>query len=321
MAKCITIEDVDLTPEQEDNGLKKGQVLVEELEAGNILLFPNIPFPFAKEDKDFLLSQKQKASSNRKNIAYKPHADKVTNMVQESKEQQDRMLSVMRAFTHNVKDFLGKVLTPYSSLWQLDYASFRPFQEKGRNLRTRARNDLLHTDAFPSRPMHGTRILRFFVNINPDEPRKWVTSDSFETLAKKFGGTERMPFPKIPKSSVKRRLRRMMKTYARKSGFPVSLRSPYDDFMLRFHHFLKENEDFQKNGTKDYWEFPPNSCWMVFTDSVSHAALQGKYALEQTFLIPRKALLNPEKSPVSILERLTGEIMVDHVLAGRKSML
>jgi hypothetical protein len=49
----------------------------------------------------------------------------------------------------------------------------------------------------------------------------------------------------------------------------------------------------------------------VFTDQVSHAALAGQYALEQTFLIPQHALLCPEKSPASVLERLSGRNLVD----------
>jgi hypothetical protein len=39
---------------------------------------------------------------------------------------------------------------------------------------------------------------------------------------------------------------------------------------------------------------------------VSHAVLEGQYALEQTFLVSRAAMVEPEKSPVSILERLAG---------------
>jgi len=34
---------------------------------------------------------------------------------------------------------------------------------------------------------------------------------------------------------------------------------------------------------------------MVFTDSVPHAALSGQYALEQTFIIPVKAMVEPRQ--------------------------
>ncbi len=310
MTKLITVEN-----DQTD----KGSYYCDQLESGNILFFPKVPFSFPQEDIDFLLEQRQTGNTSRKNIAYKPHIDKVTNVVStsSSKIDQDRLLEIMRNYTHNVNAYISQLLSPYASSCRLDYSSFRPFQEKGRNLRMSARNDLLHIDAFPSRPMHGTRILRFFTNINPDEPRRWVTSDSFDVLAEKFAGKD-IAFPKRYKSSMSANFLRTMKRFSKWAGLPVVLRSPYDEFMLRFHHFLKANEDFQNNCEKFHWEFPPGSCWAVFTDLVTHAALEGKYALEQTLLIPKSAQLNPEKSPLSVLERLSGEIMVDPVFAGPK---
>ena len=220
----------------------------------------------------------------------------------------------MRSYSHGVTTFLTQLLSPYAGKWRLDYASFRPFQEKGRQLRTRARNDLLHVDSFPTRPMHGSRILRFFTNINPIESRFWLTTDPFEKLAKTYGGAPGMPFPKGITQSLVERLLRASKRIARKAGLPILLRSPYDVFMLNLHNYLKENEEFQKSCPKDHWEFPPNSCWAVYTDQVSHAAIAGQYALEQTLIIPQPALVRPEKSPLKVLEKLTGSVMVDPAL-------
>jgi len=83
-------------------------------------------------------------------------------------------------------------------------------------------------------------------------------------------------------------------------------RSPYDDLMHRCHNAMKEDANFQETTPKNRWEFPPNSSWMVFTDCVSHAVLSGQYALEQTLLIPQSALVEPQRSPLAILESLTG---------------
>ena len=77
--------------------------------------------------------------------------------------------------------------------------------------------------------------------------------------------------------------------------------------MLRFHHFLKENQGYQeREARKTTHSFPPGSTWMVFTDTVSHAVLRGQYALEQTFIVARDSLALPEKAPIAILERLAG---------------
>lgn len=303
MAKKIVVENKEW--EKKENKFK----YCEALENGNILFFQTPPFSFPKVEIDFLLKQKQGQGSNRKNIAYKPQLDKITNHDTKDEKEAEQLKEVLSNYSKRVTEFLSTLLSPYAKAWKHDYASFRPFQEKGRNLRTRARNDLLHVDAFPTRPLHGSRILRFFTNINPVESRVWITSSEFADLAKKFIG--QIPAPRSTGYDLMSRLRRTMKQMVRSFGIKVPLRSPYDSLMLQMHNFLKENKEFQENCPKDRWEFPPLSCWAVFTDAVSHAALSGQYALEQTFIIPQKALLCPEKSPVCVLERLSGKNLVD----------
>lgn len=282
-----------------------------ELEAGNILFSPNIPFDFPKEEIDFLLRQRQGSSSSRKNISYKPQLDRISNHDTKDAENSERLKTILRNYSERVTQYLSKILSPYAKEWKHDYASFRPFQEQGRKLRLRARNDLLHVDSFPTRPVHGSRIFRFFTNINPTESRKWITGQPFAELLAQFGGFKGVSFPRSMSYSWLSRLQKKGKEKLRSFGLKLPIRSPYDHFMLKMHHFLKENADFQKNCPKDHWEFPSNSCWAVFTDQVSHAALSGQYALEQTFLIPQRTLLCPEKSPASILERVSGRNLID----------
>jgi len=43
---------------------------------------------------------------------------------------------------------------------------------------------------------------------------------------------------------------------------------------------------------------------------VSHAATQGQYQLEQTFMLPVEAMLEPERSPLRVLERIKGRALV-----------
>lgn len=292
MTKLIPIENTSLASDAQ---------YCNELESGNILFFSAPPFDFPQEDLKFLLQQKQTGASNRKNIAYKPQINRISNYIHSSPTQEMRLLEIMKNYSSSVVGFLQKLLPPYASKWKLDYASFRPFQELGRNLRTRARNDLLHTDAFPTRPLHGDRILRFFTNINPQESRKWTTSLNFEQLVEQFGAKE-VPFPQSTDSSLLSRFLFNSKKIAKSCGLPITLRSPYDVFMLNMHNFMKENAKFQATCPKDHWEFPPNSCWIVYTDFVSHAAISGQYALEQTLIIPSDAMVLPEKSPLHILE-------------------
>lgn len=295
MAKKIWMQEAEWT--KEENRF----IYCQALEEANILFFPEIPFLFPQEEIDFLLQQKQGVSKSRKNIAYKPKEDRITNHDVKDPKSAEKMREILRNYSHRVTHFLSHILSPYAPQWKVDYASFRPFQEKGRSLRTRARNDLLHVDAFPTRPLYGDRILRFFTNINPIESRRWLTSLPFEELAAKYAGEHGVPFPKRATGSWLEGFERKMKQWLH-----LPMRSPYDNFMLRMHNFLKENGDFQADCDKEHWDFPPRSCWVVFTDQVSHAALSGQYALEQTILVPREALLRPERAPVSVLEQLCG---------------
>jgi hypothetical protein len=43
---------------------------------------------------------------------------------------------------------------------------------------------------------------------------------------------------------------------------------------------------------------------------VLHAALGGQFMLEQTFFLPVAAMLHPERSPLAVLERLSGRSLV-----------
>jgi hypothetical protein len=148
------------------------------------------------------------------------------------------------------------------------------------------------------------------MNIHPTESRRWITSKLFEELAKEYGGTA-VSYPKSTGYSFMARIGRKIQKALCSAGLKTTLRSPYDGFMLRFHNFLKKQEEFQKTCSKDFWTFPPNSCWAFFTDQVSHAALSDSYTLEQTFLVPSKALLFPERSPIHVMERLSGRTISD----------
>ncbi len=268
-----------------------------QLEAGNILFYHGVPIEFSQDDLQFLLSQRLTEAPYHKNIAYRPAEDSLTGTARGS--DAERLRRLMRSFSEQSARLLARLLARYAASWRLDYASFRPCEEEGRPLRLHARNDLLHFDAFPTRPTGGDRILRFFVNLNPEKSRVWVTTDPFPTLAERFAEAAGLVRSARHAQSPVRRL-------ARQWGLPGARRAPYDAIMHRFHNFLKENAGFQQTCPKQQWSFPPQSSWLVFTDMVSHAVLSGQMALEQTFIISRRAMLRPELAPAAILERLAG---------------
>jgi hypothetical protein len=160
---------------------------------------------------------------------------------------------------------------------------------------------LLHVDSFATRPTGGDRILRVFYNINPTEPRRWVTTDTFDVLLRRFGTDPQLR--SIYAAGGTQQLRRVFGRLAQSAGLPFVVRSNYDEFMLRFHNFLKEHDDFQASCAKQIFDFPPGSVWLAYTDMVSHAVLSGRFALEQTLLVSRESLVVPELAPVNLLEQ------------------
>jgi len=302
----------------------RGRWLAEQLESGHILFFPELPFPLAPEDREFLLGVRQTGGQLgmfHKNVAYRPFEDRLTGLdKREPRERQRRLGFILRKFSSDVAQFLDDIFPDYAGRMRRDFASFRPLEEQGRPSRLRARNDLLHTDAFPTRPTHGDRILRVFTNFNPTEPRIWHTSETFAGLAPRLARDAGLPYSVSSRgagSDTKRHIDGvspalpLLLRLGRLLGIPAARRSPYDRFMLRFHNFLKENRKFQDSCTKQRWEFPPGSAWIVYTDMITHAVLSGQFALEQTFIVSRSAMVLPEMAPISILENLCGRPLAE----------
>lgn len=281
--------------------------VAERLERGELVSFEPAPFSVpAGADLAFLLEQ-QLQSALHKNISYNPANESLTGLSCKSAEQAARMRALMQAFSAEAASWLAGVLPQYAAHVRPDRASFRPEEEAVRRVRLTARNDLLHLDAFPSRPTRGARILRLFVNVNPSDERVWITSETFETLLSRYG--TQVGLPTSHADGWARRMGTSLLSY-----FTPALRerTDYDQFMLRLHNFLKSNDDFQARAPRRFWHFKPQTAWLLFTDAVSHAELRGQFALEHSFFIALEDLLLPELSPAYLLERACRQPSLTH---------
>ena len=283
----------------------------EALECGNILYFPDEAGGLNEQQRHFLRSIRQANGALHKNIAYRPLEGRLSGHEQPGTASAESLQAALRSYSDWAIRFTGTILPRYQKHWRLDYASFRPQEEEGRDLPWKKRNDLLHVDAFPSRPTNGDMILRVFTNLNNEQKRVWLTSDPFAKLAPKYAtaaglgniaGQSNSGMGQMRRGSL-RTLRRALRSL----GLPLADRSAYDRFMLGFHDYLKGNAEYQRDCPKYRFEFPPNTTWMVFTDVVPHAVLSGRFAIEQTFIIARSSLANPRHAPASILESLSGK--------------
>lgn len=147
--------------------------LAERLERGELAHFPACPFLLPEGDDRIFLCGQHLSSSIHKNISFAPTTGKVTGF--SDPKASGRLKNILTGFSASATGWLADVLPRYAHAWRLDRVSFRPEEEATRRLRFKARNDLLHVDAFPSRPTQGYRILRLYVNLHPTDPRVWAT--------------------------------------------------------------------------------------------------------------------------------------------------
>jgi hypothetical protein len=278
-----------------DPGLKVRAL--SALEAGSVLFFPDLAFSLSQAEKPFL--DAGVSDGKAKNISL----DHTSGKMQASSlagEKAQALAAMIERFGSQATELVRNLL-PYRNV-ERARTSFRPIQVKDRHYSKISDDRLLHIDAFPSRPMRGRRILRFFANVAPVGPRRWHVGEPFEDFAREF-------LPRVgPHLS--------MRSWPGKSwlydklGVTRGRRSLYDELMLSLHDAGKLDSGFQQNSPHRTIEFPPGCCWLVFTDQVLHAALGGEFALEQTFHLDISEMAEPERAPVKVLERLSGRRLV-----------
>jgi hypothetical protein len=272
--------------------------LARRLESGEIITFDPCPFALpAHDDHAFLLAQELNAG---KDINYNPHTRAVAGHVIQSDAATSRLAMLMEAFSTSATSWLRTLLPAYAGAWQLDRVSLRTEEEATRTLRLTARNDLLHFDAFPSRPTQGHRILRLYVNIHPTDERIWTTSETFAKVLEKYGAA--VGLPGIYADTILHRVGQKLLGIFQPTE---QTRTEYDGFMLRLHHFMKLNEEFQEHAPRKLLRFKAGSAWLLFADAISHAELRGQFALEHSFFIAPESLALPDQSPAALLERVS----------------
>ncbi|TCH99776.1 3-deoxy-D-manno-oct-2-ulosonic acid (Kdo) hydroxylase [Roseococcus sp. SYP-B2431] len=267
----------------------------DALEGGKVLFFPDLPFRLEAAETGFL--DQTAASGERKNVSLDPRTGKLGGAAYEGEEAR-ALAAMLERFGQQATGFVRGLIPAYAAELERARTSFRPVEVKGRSYSTRHDDRLLHVDAFPTRPLAGRRILRLFSNIAPDGAlREWRVGEPFADHAARFLPRIRAPLP--GQAMVMNLL-----------GLTKAPRTRYDHLMMGLHDQAKYDGDYQANGPRADVTFPPNSSWMVYTDQVLHAALGGRFALEQTFHLPVEAMLHPERTPLRVLERLTGRALV-----------
>ncbi len=262
--------------------------VVEALESGHVVFLPGLSFAFANHEQSIFHSDYLGRS---KNISLAPDTGQLKG-IESSGPEREALQAMMIRFSQSTAALTAHLLGPYAGALKQARTSFRPVEIAGRQSSWRKDDTRLHVDHFPSSPCGKQRILRVFSNVNPfDQPRLWRIGEPFDSVARHYMNTLRAPLPGA--SLILRTL-----------GITKTRRSAYDHYMLQLHDRMKADPVYQQQAQQLSVAFPSGSTWMAFTDQVSHAAMAGQFALEQTFMLPVEAMRSPDKAPLSVLERL-----------------
>jgi hypothetical protein len=285
----ISLEHWDSTPDPEQQA-----AAIATVECGGVVCFPRLAFVFEPEERGILSTDW--LDKKAKNISF----DSRTHVLSGARgtTADIAMLNRMiRRFAGCARALIEAVFPAYGSA-VVARTSFRPVAAANRDTSWRKDDRRLHVDAFPSRPVHGERILRVFNNVNPHgEPRVWRVGEPFEDVAARF-----LPsiHPPLPGSA------RMLAALHVTKG----VRSRYDHIMLQLHDRMKADAAYQLSARSAEVAFPPGSTWVCFSDQLSHAVLRGQYLLEQTLHLPVASMCDPRNAPLRVLERLAGCALV-----------
>ncbi len=284
------------------------EALGDALESHRIVYFPQCPLPLPDEASLAFLRDELPSRLKLKNVSYHPEADHVRGLEAEE-DDQTRARDILKAHSAEVSAFLSRHIGHLTRDWRVGTCSFRPIQEKGRNLKPHASNELVHIDAGAYGATNGDRIFRFFVNVHPQADRVWATKGDFQSVLARIGreagvlDAQGRPVSTVDKGILDCAFSGLVFGLGRLNPMARVLdSSPYDRLMRRLHNYMKDSAEFHADmrGFEEL-RFAPGSAWMVFTDGVSHASLEGQYAFVTTCIVPRANLRHPERSPYALL--------------------
>lgn len=269
--------------------------LLVELENGRVLHVPQMPFALSEEERAFL--DPVHASKGRKNISLPPDGQALIGVDAQSMAH-PVLFALVQRYAQSARQWVDGLFPHYRKCLQAAPTSLRLHRVETRDSSWRKDDSRLHVDAFPSRPNQGRRILRVFMNINPqNEPRVWRVGEPFEQVARHF-------LPRIarqwPGSAWLQQALHITKSY----------RTPYDHIMLGLHDAMKADMEYQRNCGQETIPFAPGAGWICYSDHATHAVMSGQFMLEQTFFLEPADMGDPHASPLATLERLTQRALV-----------
>jgi hypothetical protein len=267
---------------------------ISDLEAGNVLYFPHLGFPFENGEEAMVNSALALRPSD---IRYRHGSDKLQGLNAQLLVR-DHVAQILLRFSDHSFALVCALFPSYHLQIHPDTTRLDTTEAAERHHSRGRDSTRLHVDALPSTPLGDRRILRVCCNVNPNEqPRIWRIGQPFESYAARYAPLIQPPLPGT------HRLLHLL-------GATETKRSLYDHYVLVLRKLGELDDEWQRRSPQERFAFAPGSTWMCLSDAVLHATVSGRFLLEQTFHLPLSAMRHPERSPQRVLERITGLTMV-----------
>lgn len=281
---------------------------IEMLEGGGLIYLPRGGFELSEQERELIsntaniLTRVPDAEDGRPTIIFDPahgrikkyhyvHVNGKMMRAQVRDTARPDLEAIMSRYSNWAEDIITQLFPSYQQALDRKRATYRPI--------SRNSTQSLHIDSSYGYPTQGRSMLRIFTNINPaNRPRIWQLGEPFEPFVRRFLPSVRLSKPSWI-SSILSRL-----------GIIEGTKTKYDQYIAALRTLGIRDKEYQRTTPRKIMEFPSGSSWIALTDLVLHGAMAGQHSLDQTFYLPADVMNDPSRSPLRILERLTGEVLV-----------
>lgn len=272
----------------------------EALETGNVLFLKNRGFALTERERSIITDAKimfrgneeRSKRNGRPTLTFDMAADRLLFNTIRNPEKKE-IEAMLRRYSVWSRDLLETLVPDFVRACEQNRIIYRPAE--------RAQRQGLHCDTTYLYPTQGRSKLRIFCNIDPSgRPREWEIGERFELFARRY----------LPSIRVERR---WFETAADRAASLVGIvkgqRTGFDHVLEKMRQLGKRDRDFQKKSPRRNVSFPAGSAWVALTDVCLHGGVSGQHALDQVFFVPPETLLDPSRSALRILERLSGHTL------------
>jgi hypothetical protein len=142
----------------------------DSLEQGSIVFFPESPVALPSADDLEFIRQELPALLKLKNISYHPEAGKVRGLDTTDAAVSERVTRILSRVSDDIAGFLKTAAPRLTDNWTVGTCSFRPIEERGRELSG------------------------FFINVNPGADRVWASKGNFNDLFRSHGDRAQLSY-------------------------------------------------------------------------------------------------------------------------------